>query len=72
LRSLGIIVDIVSSIVGCVAHASVRRMPGSWELEGDGWRIKLQTELTWLANCMRRILAKLMMAVAVEWRAEVV
>ena len=37
-----------------------------------GRRNELQTELTWLANCVRRILAKLMMAVAVEWRAEVV
>lgn len=37
-------------------------------LRAGGWRMKLQTELTWLANCMRRILAKLMMAVAVEWR----
>lgn len=45
---------------------------GFVELEGGGRRRKLQTELTWLANCMRRILAKLMMAVAVEWRAEVV
>ena len=55
-----------------VAHASVPRMPGAWELEGNRWRMKLQTGLTWLANCMRRILAKLMMAVAVGWRAEVV
>src|SRR5690242_9616687 len=44
-----------------------------WDAGARGWRgrIRLRTELTWLANCMRRILAKLMMAVAVEWRAKV-
>jgi hypothetical protein len=47
-------------------------MPGTCKLVGDRWRVKLQMELTWLANCVRRILAKLMMAVAVEWRAKVV
>jgi hypothetical protein len=38
----------------------------------DWWRIEIRERLTWLANCVRRILRQLMMAVAVEWRARVV
>jgi hypothetical protein len=44
--------------------------PDIWKIVCAAMRCADRRVLTWLANCVRRILSKLMIAVAEEWRGE--
>lgn len=57
---------VCQSHVGCVAHASVRRMP----FVGGQIVVEARHRPTWLASCVRRILRQLMLAVAEKRRAD--